>query len=278
MVNHLTVGFDVADAADFADALAIASMLESAYTSVFARFEPLRGRRLSVAAPRLPGDAAGQTNASFSVLYPDRSPAVVSYVEPAAPPRGQPRMRLKHRDSDPRLLGDGGVLPSLIPHELAHALHFALMPLRWRVWIELRYAAWIAGQVARGGDARHDVHRRTSPLVAWLEAFGVFAERFWSFQSRHPHLTGDFLDEAFLEHEAGAVAGWRLPTDTGRLRADVDVEGVVYRLVFVEYARRTSLATAVSLYLRSGWRGVRSYAGFSAALSSAPVSPPSGYA
>lgn len=189
-------------------------------------------------------------------------------------------MRLKHRDSDPRLLGDNGVMASLIPHELAHAVHFALMPVRWRLWIEARYAAWIASQVARGGDARHDVHVRTSPLVAWLEAFGVFAERFWMFRQRHGHLRGDALDAAFLAHEARVVANWHVP---GMRRppspaADVDIEGAVYRLVFVEYAQRTSLPTAVNLYLRSGTRGVRSYAGFAAALSSAPVSPPTGYA
>lgn len=185
-------------------------------------------------------------------------------------------MRLKHRDSDPRLLGDHGAPASLVPHELAHALHFAFMPLRWRVWIEARYAAWIAGQVVRGGDARHDVLLRTSPLVAWLEAFGVFAERFWLFGQRHPNLSGKARDEAFVEHESRYVQQWQLPGGPPKPspRPDVDIEGVVYRLVFVEYAQRTSLATAVNLYLRSGERGIRSYAGFAAALSSAPVAPP----
>lgn len=280
-MTDLIVAFDVAEAADLADALAIAAALESAYASVFARFDPHQGRRLTVAPPRLLGDGSGPRKPDFSVLYPDRSPAVVSFVEPSAPPRGIPRMRLKHRESDPRLLGDLGAPASLVPHELAHALHFAAMPLRWRLWIEARYATWIAGQVARGGDARHDVHIRTSPLVAWLEAFGVFAERFWLFRQRHRDLADTALDEAFLDHEAQVVARWRATTTTpgGSPRADVDVEGVVYRLVFVEYAQRTSLATAVNLYLRSGARGVRSYAGFAAALSSAPVVPPSpGYA
>lgn len=278
-MDDFTVAFDVADAAHYAEALAIAAAIESAYREVFARFTPLRGRGLSVAPPRLTSEGSGGSKASFSVLYPDRSPAVVSFVEPSAPPRGTPRMRLKHRDSDPRLLGDRGAPAILIPHELAHALHFALMPVRWRLWIEARYATWIAGQVARGGDARHNVHVRTSPLVAWLEAFGVFAERFWMFQSQHPHLQGDALDSAFVSHESSAVAHWRLAPDTrpsSPLR-DVDVEGVVYRLVFVEYAQRTSLATAINLYLRSGSRGVRSYAGFVAALSSAPTSPPTVY-
>lgn len=279
MTNDLTVDFDVADTADYSDALAIATALESAYNSVFARFEPLRGRRLLVAPPRLLSEESARPRASFSVLYPDRSPAVVSFVEPSAPPRGQPRMRLKHRDTEARLLGDGGAAASLIPHELAHALHFTLMPVRWRLWIEVRYAAWIAGQVARGGDARHDVHLPTSPLVAWLEAFGIFAERFWSFSLRNTHLDDNSLQAAFLADESGAVADWRLPSkaQTGA-SSDVDVEGAVYRLVFVEYARRTSLATAVNLYLRSGSHGVSSYAGFAAALSSAPVSPPSRYA
>lgn len=279
-VNDLGVNLDVAEAVDYADALAIAAALESAYTSVFARFAPLRGRTLSVAPPRLSGERTdGSRRAAFSVLYPDRSPAVVSFVEPSAPPLGRPRMRLKHRSADPRLLGEGGARASLIPHELAHALHFTLMPRRWRMWIEFRYAAWIAGQVARGGDARHDVHLPTSPLVAWLEAFGVFAERFWWFQQRHPDLAGIAVEEAFVEHESQAVADWRMPSGSARREtSDIDVEGVVYRLVFVEYARRTSLATAVNLYLRSGNLGVRSYAGFAAALSSAPISPPSGYA
>lgn len=274
-LNDLIVDFEVAGTTDYSDALAIAAALEEAYASVFAGFEPLRGRRLQVKPPRVPGETPSGPQATFSVLYPDRSPAVVAFVEPLAPPRGRPRMRLKHRDSDPRLLGDRGARASLIPHELAHALHFAFMPLRWRMWIEARYAAWIAGQVARGGDARHDVLLRTSPLVAWLEAFGVFAERFWMFRQRHPDLSGEELHSAFLAHEYRAVQQWTLPSSPqdNSARPDVDVEGVVYRLVFVEYARRTSLATAVNLYLRSGTRGVRSYAGFAAALSSAPVTP-----
>lgn len=278
-VNDLIVAFDVAGASDYPDALAIAAALEGAYGSVFARFEPMRGRQLTVLPPRIVGEGSSGPPPTFSVLYPDRSPAVVSFVEPSAPPRGRPRMRLKHRDTDPRLLGDRGAAGSLIPHELAHALHFSFMPLRWRMWIEARYAAWIAGQVARGGDARHDVLLRTSPLVAWLEAFGVFAERFWLFRRRHPQLSGEALDVAFLDHESKVVEQWQLPGDAPRRssRPDVDIEGLVYRLVFVEYAKRTSLPTAVNLYLRSGGLGVRSYAGFAAALSSAPVAPPPGY-
>lgn len=249
----------------WADLLAIAAAISEAFDTVFADFVPFRGRRLEICPPSgapMPADG-------ISVVYPDTSPAQVSWVEPSAPRRGAPKMRLKHRSSDPRLLGDGGAAATLIPHELAHALHFWLMPRRWRIWIETRYAGWIAGQLARGRDGGHSAEAVTSPLVAWLESFGLFAERYWRFAQHHRGSATD-TQQSFVEHEMQLS-----PVTSPEARGDRQQhsEGVVYRQVFVEYASRTSLATAVSLYLLSGTRGVTSYAGFASALANSPVPP-----
>lgn len=250
----------------WADALAVGAAIQDAFDTVFADFAPLQTATLDIRAP----GRVGLATSGITVTYPDTSPAQVSWVEPSALPGGNPKMRLKHRSSDPRLLGDGGVPATLIPHELAHALHFWLMPRRWRLWVEARYAGWIAGQLARGSDASHSADVPTSPLVAWLEAFGMFAERYWLFRQRH-QLPSAQAQSAFVESElthkphtgTAAVSRWW----------PLNVEGAVYRKVFVEYASRTSLATAVSLYLLSGSRGISTYAGFASALSDSPAPP-----
>lgn len=255
-----------------ADGFVLSESISTVYQSLFRRFAPFSDRDIDLV--RTSGEQRG---VDIDVLYPDRSPAVVSYVEPASPPYGTPKLRLKHRSTDPRLLTPGGSAGPLLAHELGHALHFSMMPVHRRVWITARYLAWIGKEVARGRPGTHQTFQHTSPFVAWIEAFGLFAERYWRFISTHSALSATEQDEAFLAAESGEapcrndIVG---SFDSGRFDPvcpGTDVEGTVYGLVFVDLARRIGLATAVNLYLRSGRYGVLDYAGFGSALAGSGV-------
>lgn len=182
-----------------------------------------------------------------AVLYPDRTPARLPFVEPAAPPLGRPRIRLQRTNVDPA----GHPLdPAVLAHELAHALHFSLLPGRTRVVLEARYGAWIAARVATGRDPTHATERRTTPFVAWLEAFGLFAERYDRFVTgaaggREPSARqADFV--------ATELVRWQHLIDD----PDPAVEGSVYATAILQPAQETSLTTAVADYLGSARHGI----------------------
>ena len=78
------------------------------------------GRKSTLRATR---DQAKRIDA----IYPDYSVALLSWVEPKRLADNFPLMHFKDRTSEGRLFGDQGARPTLIPHELAHALHFSFL-------------------------------------------------------------------------------------------------------------------------------------------------------
>ena len=214
-------------------------------------------RGLDSYAPHLREIFAAQT---FTVVYPDRSPARMAFVAPLTVPRGEPQVRLKETD----IGAAGQPRPALVAHELAHAAHFTLMPVRTRAAVAARYAGWLAARVVTGSDPTHSADRRTGPLVAWLEAFGLFAERFDIYARRFgAGRSGETLHEAFLAEELDggkrmatvlpnycAVGSWATASDPLR-SADACVEGSVYAGVFLHAGAQRGLTRAVSDYLAS---------------------------
>ncbi|MDQ1250916.1 MAG: hypothetical protein QG597_5296, partial [Actinomycetota bacterium] len=92
----------------------------------------------------------------IDIVHPDRSPARLPYVEPAAPRSGRPRIRLQRGNLNP----DGRPTdPALLAHELAHALHFSLLSTRRRIGIETRYATWLAAMAATGRAPTHSTEQ-----------------------------------------------------------------------------------------------------------------------
>lgn len=192
------------------------------------------------------GSPRGLLTPVVALLYPDRSPARLPFVEPAAPPLGRPRIRLQRGNVDPA----GRPLdPAVLAHELAHALHFSLMPTRVRVTLESRYAAWIAARVATGQDPTHAAERRTTAFVAWLEAFGLFAERYDRFVTGG---AGGELSARQAHFVATELTRWQHLIDD----PDPAVEGSVYATAILQPAQEASLATAVADYLGSARHGV----------------------
>lgn len=270
----LRVRMQVRSTESTADAITLADAVTDVYRAMFRRFSPFRDRELVIDGLR---QGRPRGSASFTVLYPDRSPAVVSYVEPASPPAGIPRLRLKHRSTDARLLTPGGSAGPLLAHELGHALHFTLMPVRRRVWVTTRYLTWIGKELVGGRPGTHTTFAPSSPFVAWIEAFGVFAERYWRFLRSNQSLPAEEQDQAFLAAESGEALCRNDPVGSfhgGRFRPTCpgdDVEATVYGLVFIDLGRRIGLTDAVNLYLRSAERGILNYSAFAGSLSASGI-------
>jgi hypothetical protein len=123
----------------------------------------------------------------IDLIYPDHSVAALAWVEPKRLGDNFPLMHIKRRDIDSRLFGGGGAAPTLIPHELAHALHFSMLTAAQRGRAQDEYADFILSSPLSGVGPFHSFNARTTPEVAYIEAGGFFAENFMEFmRARQP--------------------------------------------------------------------------------------------
>lgn len=194
------------------------------------------------------------------ILVPGKLP----WVQPQSITAGVPLMHLKGPDQDPRLFGARDRPATTIAHEYAHALHFSLLPRLARWELAAKYALWIGRELANGRSGTHRTDKQTSSLIAFIEAIGIFSQRFWLFATEiEPDLSGHRLRTAFVDDELSAaprladlMPGYvPIATRTARgvrphLRGS-STEGAVYGAIFLDFADRTDLATSVNTYLRS---------------------------
>jgi hypothetical protein len=123
----------------------------------------------------------------IDLIYPDHSVAPMAWVEPKRLVDNFPLMHIKRRDIDNRLFGEGGAAPTLIPHELAHALHFSTLTEAQRGRAQDAYAAFILTSPLSGVGPFHGFDVPTTPEVAYIEAGGFFSENFMEFmRARQP--------------------------------------------------------------------------------------------
>jgi len=244
----------------------------TAYDAVFRDFSPFnRSSRQAFPFGVEPSVVATRNKLPrIEVVYPDNSPVPLAFVEPVSIGTGFPLIHIKNKTLDLRLFGGSGTDATLIPHELAHALYFSLMSAVTRASVEAQYLGWITSRIASGLPPFHNTDLATSPFVAWIEALGLFSERFFFFRQRHsPPLIGVALRQAFFRDELSskpllkstALTGYRpagviqsgklVPALTGE-----NVEGAVYGAVFLDFARRVGLREAVGRYLRSSTENV----------------------
>jgi hypothetical protein len=111
----------------------------------------------------------------LEVSYPSQFPgAQAAWTEPSSAATGYPLIHLPAQDFADRRL--------VVPAELAHGLHFPRFSQSRRNAIETDYLAWIALDVANHpndpGHGRHRMGRRTSPMIAFIEALDQFSHRF----------------------------------------------------------------------------------------------------
>lgn len=233
------------------------------------------GRASSLRATR---DQAKRIDLSF----PDHFPAFVSFVEPTRLGDDYPLMHIKQ---DGRIFGTDGQAPTLIPHELAHALHFASLSAAQRKRAQDEYLKFIVTSPISGVGPFHDFDMRTTPEVAYIEAGGWFAQLFMEFiRARQgggstlvtPGPITPDIQAAFVAAEwsrltrplrplaeiggitggiPGGIAG-SIPRTLARtllrpLHTGGDVEGAVYGAIFVDFAATVGLDFAASSYFEA---------------------------
>lgn len=228
-----------------------------AYETVFRQYRPFNRRSRSLFPLGQSGSIAATRSRTkrLEVVYPDRGVQPESYVEPISLGTGYPLIHLK----------ENFMAPAPIAHELAHALHFSLMSGTTRASVEAQYLAWLSGRVTAGLPAFHNTMLATTPFIAWVEAFGLFAERFYRFSvGAGAQLEGAERRRAFFRDElssnrslGGAQVG--KVDETGSVepiaRGD-NVEGAVYGAIFLDFARRVGLREAVGQFLGSASENV----------------------
>lgn len=90
-------------------------------------------------------------------------------------------------------------------------------------------------------------------MVAYIEAFGLFSQRFARYQTSSA-AQGTALHTAFVQAELQRSDTARIVTSNAPLQPAFmrdDVEGAVYGAIFVHFASLTTLATAVEAFYRS---------------------------
>jgi hypothetical protein len=240
----------------------------SVYDTVFRQFSPFNrtGRQAFPFGQAATVVATRDRLPRIEVVYPDKSPATLAFVEPVSLGTGFPLIHIKDKSLEPRLFGTGGTDRTLIPHELSHALYFSIMPATTRTSVEAQYLGWITGRVASGLPPFHNTNLATTPFVAWIESLGIFSERFFFFSSRRtPQLTGDALRQAFFRDELSAAPLLQTTSLTGYSQVGTlnaagnvvpaltgdNIEGALYGAIFLDFARRVGLREAVGRYLNS---------------------------
>ena len=151
----------------------------------------------------------------------------------------------------------------IIPHEFGHAMHFSAASGSTRANYEAQYIGFLATHLA---DPTHDVEKTTTPFVAFIEAVGIFSERFFFFKKLvRPDLDGVQLRQAFfkdeLDHQSLATGpnhlrvyipvGSRAGGVITPVRRGSSVEGTIYGAIYLDFANRVGLREAVGLVLES---------------------------
>ena len=252
-----------------------------AYDIVFRQFRPysdLRdadfplGRKTSLRGTR---DQAKRIEVSFPSQFPL---GALAFSEPKSVSTGLPLVHIRSRASDGRLFGEAGQAPTLLASELAHALHFSLFTASARGGIQNDYIGWIATDIANGGSGTHTIGARTSPKVAYIEALDHFASRFAEHVRVNIQGGGSTLlvqqamtaqiRQGFLAAELAGIPADGTPVCTLDAQGGIvpaaglngsDDEGSVFGCIFVDFARRTGLRTAVNAYLRSASAGATTF-------------------
>ncbi len=239
------------------------------YETVFRPIPPFSGashRQYPYGRSKSPADEHRRTP-SVDCRYPETlAPGKLPWVQPRSLLTGVPLMHLKPQSVDARLFGSAKKKPTFIPHEFAHAIHFAKLSRFTRLELAFRYGRWIVKELAKGKSATHRTDKATDPLIAYVEAFGIFSQRFYFFATEvRPDLKGSRLRKAFVDDELSAqpalkkVLSGYVPIATRAADGSIKprltgekTEGAVYGVIFLDFADRTSLSTAVALFIKSG--------------------------
>lgn len=234
------------------------------YDRVWRQFRPYnRANRNAFPLKRRASIQSTFDSSEFAqVTYPSLNPGL-TFVEPADPGNnGLPLVHLEDNANDTRLFGSP---PIIMPHELGHVYHFSAMDLTTRAAIELNYVGFILNNIT---NAFHGPNIRTTQFVAFIEAIGIFSERFYFFSKLiRPDLTGVELRKAFWKDELSTqslsastalgphytnvgILNTRNQLTSSLIKAK-DVEGRVYGAIYLHLAKKIGLREVVGLVMDS---------------------------
>lgn len=183
--------------------------LTEIYNNGCRRFAPWNNEEFTIFPP-----LQRTANQFIEMIEPDNLPEPTAFVEPRGTITGFPLIHPGQSTMDRKTLA----------HELGHALHFQALPEAKRIEGETKYLAYLANHLH---DPGHYFTKRTSPMVAYIEAFGAFTAMFEEFYD--PTLSATDLYNNFFENALGS-------TSDSALRGD-DVEGAVFAALFVDFAK-----------------------------------------
>jgi hypothetical protein len=250
-------------AGEHEDHFRILNRAVAAYDNVHRQFRPFSG----LANPDFPLGRQARLDKTkdqakrIEIVFPDQLPQPLAFSEPKSLSTGFPLIHVKTNAEDERLFGTGGQLPTIIPSELSHALHFSQFTDAGRSRITNDYVTFILSNMAGGGPGTHDIGIRTSPLVAFVEAMDHFSSRFSEFVRQGVSTaTGAELRKAFFRAELDPASYWftgrQVGTRTGNVVTPAftggDDEGAIYGAIFLDFSRRAGMLTAVNAYYLSG--------------------------
>jgi hypothetical protein len=232
-----------------------------AYDRVFRQFEPFATRgEFPLGQPTSLSEGRDRAR-RLELMFPDAGPQPLAFVEPKGLTTGFPVVHMKAHGADQRLFGGNGRYPTLVPGELAHALHFSLLTEAQRDQLAAAYVRFIVADWTNQGKGTHELDKITDPTVAFVEALDHFATEFTIFRIRFPSVaSGSAARRAFIEDQlardvVGTISG---PLETGTITpkagiAGSSIEGAVYGAIFLDLARRTriGLSRAVRAFFDS---------------------------
>lgn len=250
------------------------------YDSVFRQFSPFnRSRRRAFPFGQAAGIAATRNRTPrVEVVYPDNGPSPLAFVEPVSVGTLGPLMHINTSrstiDSSATRTWPPPSSPTSLPTPCTSRSCRHPRGPRWR------RSTWPGSPSARprGLPPFHNTTAATTRFVAWIEALGLFAERFHIFgRNLEPPLTGVALRQAFFRDELSASpdlasAGIDGYLQVGKVGSAGDVvatvtgdtvEGAVYGAVFLDLARRFGLREMVGHYLNSAVDNVLTFDDFS---------------
>jgi len=194
-------------------------------------------KRIELIFPGLPQAAITLANSLGIPLPPGTR--ILSYTDPVGTFDGWPRILVEPDPPETRLFTGSGFFGNgntsgltLVPSEMAHALHFSIMSKSKRDSIRANYLGFLLTQAANGLAVTHSIGAQTSPMVAFIEALDHFSHRLSEHvrQARttyptDPPLAGRYLLREFQGRNPAAPRICRFTIDTLGSGSDRRVEG-----------------------------------------------------
>ena len=272
--NGGTISIENTGHQDVLDHFRLLAKCQDVYDTVWRQFRPYNhSDRGAFPLGRPSGDVKHvfdhmhRVQLNYPALLQSAFTSILTFVEPAGVNnQSLPIMHIQNRAQETRVFDEDaaadphGADPMIIPHEFGHAMHFSAASGGTRANYETQYVGFLATHLS---DATHDVEKKTTPFVAFIEAVGIFSERFFFFKKLvRPDLDGVQLRQAFfkdeLDHQSLAVplqvyipVGSRAGGVITPVKKSTRIEGTIYGAIYLDFANRVGLREAVGLVLDS---------------------------